>query len=80
MMIQTLPPAHLWVQHGSRIEMHLLLLQLLSPKNENSFTTVTLSEYSGTLSTLWTQTLVNMDNGHFSASLVTNYHTVKFQK
>ena len=78
MMIQTLPPVHLWVQHGSLIEMHLLLLQLVSPENENSFTRVTLSEYSGTLSTLWTQTLVNINNGHFSASLVTNYHTVKF--
>ena len=65
---------HLWVQHGSRIEMHLLLLQLLSPENENSFTRVTLSEYSGSLTTLWTQTLLNKDNGHFSASPVTNYH------
>ena len=74
MMIQTLPPMHLWVQHGSRIEMHLLLLQLLSPENENSFTRVTLSEYSGSLTTLWTQTLLNKDNGHFSASPVTNYH------
>ena len=76
MMIQTLPPMHLWVQHGSRIEMHLLLLQLLSPENENSFTRVTLSEYSGSLTTLWTQTLLNKDNGHFSASPVTNYHRV----
>ena len=74
MMIQTLPPMHLWVQHGSRIEMHLLLLQLLSPENENSLTRVTLSEYSGSLTTLWTQTLLNKDNGHFSASPVTNYH------
>ena len=74
MMIQTLPPMHLWVQHGSRIEMHLHLLQLLSPENENSFTRVTLSEYSGSLTTLWTQTLLNKDNGHFSASPVTNYH------
>ena len=74
MMIQTLPPMHLWVQHGSRIEMHLLLLQLLSPENENSFTRVTLSEYSGSLTTLWTQTLLNKDNGHFSLSPVTNYH------
>ena len=74
MMIQTLPPVHLWVQHGSRIEMHLLLLQLLSPENENSFTRVTLSKYSGSLTTPWTQTLLNKDNRHFFASPVTNYH------
>lgn len=49
MMIQTLPPVHLCAQHGSQIEMHLLLLQLLSPENENSVTRVTLIEYSGAL-------------------------------